>query len=783
MATSELSVMLTAKGNLEQELRTARDRVKDLDQQIKKANASGERVSDKIADEYRQATREAKRLSDQVKRTNSEIKKTSAAATGNIARLGGAIVEHQTAIRNAGLLAAGALALLVKSSVSSASSLNESLSKTNAVFGDSAAEIIKWSESSAKAFGQSQNQALEAAGTYGNLFQAFGVGRDEAAKMSTSLTELAADLASFNNTSIDDAIIALRSGLSGETEPLKRYGAVLSDVRLKEKAVALQLISTTSDALTPAIKAQAAYALVMEDTVLAQGDFARTAGDLANSTRITAAEFENAKAALGKDLMPIMRDATKLASTLLSAFTALPGPVRNIMLALAGLTAAIMIFTPRIIAMKAHMVQAGIGAGSMKNGLKSAASFMTGPWGAAIAVAAAGLMLWINYTMAAKARVDELKGSIDAVTGSFNEVGTKSVMDTLVGEIDPEHWKYLDSLGLGLDEAMKAIQGTEAEMTAYVATANKANVAIEKQGISTGVLTNNVYDWWKAASRARNETEAVDGAMESMGISTGNAADDLGDLGDEADTATTKVSGLARAINNLTGAVSRQRALTDFKKAIKESVTKPSKDAAYEVIDNFDAAFKTFKNGGAKQAQFVIDNYDSVEDAVQKSGLSKKLQSQLIKPLQDAKSEADKVLAALNRVDGSSITINWVGGKPPSPVRRAAGGPVFGSGTATSDSIPAMLSNGEYVLRAAAVRSIGMMNLDALNRSGKMVDPNVLARLASRSREGELTPIATGPMVGEIHVHNPAHDVDVERAVTRGLAKARRIQQERGTRG
>lgn len=49
---------------------------------------------------------------------------------------------------------------------------------------------------------------------------------------------------------------------------------------------------------------------------------------------------------------------------------------------------------------------------------------------------------------------------------------------------------------------------------------------------------------------------------------------------------------------------------------------------------------------------------------------------------------------------------------------QAAGGPVNGPGTATSDSIPAMLSSGEYVVRAAAVRAVGRDALDQINRQG-----------------------------------------------------------------
>ena len=51
---------------------------------------------------------------------------------------------------------------------------------------------------------------------------------------------------------------------------------------------------------------------------------------------------------------------------------------------------------------------------------------------------------------------------------------------------------------------------------------------------------------------------------------------------------------------------------------------------------------------------------------------------------------------------------------------RASGGYISGPGTGTSDSIPAMLSNGEYVLRAAAVQKLGLARLDYMNRLGSL---------------------------------------------------------------
>ena len=194
-----------------------------------------------------------------------------------------------------------------KDIIMAASDMNESLGKMNVVFGDNAKAVEEWANKSDTAMGMSKQSAIEAAGTYGNLFQAFGLGQEPAQKMSTSLVQLASDMASFNNTSIDDAILALRSGLSGETEPLKKFGVALSDARLKEQALAMGLIKSTKEAWTPAAKAQASYALIMQDTKLAQGDFARTADGTANTMRILSAQMQNAKAALGGALLPVFQ--------------------------------------------------------------------------------------------------------------------------------------------------------------------------------------------------------------------------------------------------------------------------------------------------------------------------------------------------------------------------------------------------------------------------------------------------------------------------------------------
>jgi hypothetical protein len=250
-----------------------------------------------------------------IKGVDSNVKKASngmSSFVGNLKKVGAAI---------GATFAASQVAAFAKQSIMAASDMEESLSKVRVVFGEGAAEVEKFGASAAQNLGISNQKALEAAGTYGNLFQAFGLGQGEAQKMSTSLVQLAADMASFNNTSIDDAILALRSGLSGETEPLKRFGVALSEVRLKEEALRMGLIKTTSGTLPVAIKSQAAYALIMRDTALAQGDYARTADGTANTMKTLQARFEDAKVAVGEALMPAFRGLLGILNALIPVLT------------------------------------------------------------------------------------------------------------------------------------------------------------------------------------------------------------------------------------------------------------------------------------------------------------------------------------------------------------------------------------------------------------------------------------------------------------------------------
>lgn len=199
-----------------------------------------------------------------------------------------------------------------------ATNVAEETSKSFQVFGDSAQSIIDFAKG-ASSLGLAEDQALQAAAGFGSLFKVIGSSEEEAAGFSKNLTKLAADMASFNNTTVDEALIALSAGLRGESEPLKRFAVFLNDATLKQEAFASGIIKSTKGTLQPAAKALAAYNVILKQTTQQQGDFARTAGGLANLSRIVTAQATNLAGAIGKSFEPIWRGAAEAIGKVLGA--------------------------------------------------------------------------------------------------------------------------------------------------------------------------------------------------------------------------------------------------------------------------------------------------------------------------------------------------------------------------------------------------------------------------------------------------------------------------------
>jgi hypothetical protein len=203
-----------------------------------------------------------------------------------------------------GAAAAVAIPFGIKA-VQMASDVEESLSKVNAVFGQSGAEIDKWAKGAATSIGLSRGEALDAAGTFGNMFRQLNIGAPEAAKMSKQIVGLAADFASFHNADISEVISAQSAAFRGEYDALQRFLPLINAATVEQRALAMTGKKTTKE-LTAQEKALAVNALMAEGAGKAVGDFARTSGGLANQMRILKARGEDFAANVGSVLLPIV---------------------------------------------------------------------------------------------------------------------------------------------------------------------------------------------------------------------------------------------------------------------------------------------------------------------------------------------------------------------------------------------------------------------------------------------------------------------------------------------
>lgn len=263
-----------------------------------------------------------------------EMSKTASAAEGIGSKFKSARLPAALALAG---IAAGA-----KSAINAASDLNEETSKSQQIFGKNAAAVEKFANTADTKLGQSKRQALAAASNFGIIGDKAGLSGEETAKFATKFTGLASDLASFNNTTPEEAITAIGAAMRGEGEPIRKYGVLLDDATLRARALKLGLIDNVKQALTPQQKALAASQEILAQTTKAQGDFARTADQGANKSRILAAQQENVKAKLGKGLLPAYTAVLTIMSKFAGFASKHTGLVKGIVLAVAALAVVVL---------------------------------------------------------------------------------------------------------------------------------------------------------------------------------------------------------------------------------------------------------------------------------------------------------------------------------------------------------------------------------------------------------------------------------------------------------
>lgn len=221
-----------------------------------------------------------------------------------------------------------------------ASDLSETKNKVNVVFGSMSEDVMRWSQTSDRALGLSQQKALDAVGTFGAMADSAGMSAAENIKWSQSLVQLSSDWSSFYNLNPVDSLNAIQSAVAGQFEPLRRMGIVINQAALEEKALRMGLMEE-GGVLSDAARYQALYALMVEKSSAAQGDFARTADGAANQARIVQAQFENAAATIGNQLLPYATQLLGWVSQAITWFSMLNPEQQKWLLILLGIAAVL----------------------------------------------------------------------------------------------------------------------------------------------------------------------------------------------------------------------------------------------------------------------------------------------------------------------------------------------------------------------------------------------------------------------------------------------------------
>jgi len=224
--------------------------------------------------------------------------------------------------------AIGTITQVIAPAIKAASDFEEATSKVNVIFGRASKSVKDFANTAARELGQSKQSVLDAAGAFGTFGKAAGLAGEDLSTFTTDFVTLSTDLASFNNTTPEEAVQAIGAALRGEAEPLRRFGVLLNDATLKAEAMKLGIYDG-SGALTAQQKILAAQSAIYKQTGDAQGDFARTADNLANKQRTLSALFKNFQIQLGQQLLPAATDFANGLVKINDAFAGMPTPATN----------------------------------------------------------------------------------------------------------------------------------------------------------------------------------------------------------------------------------------------------------------------------------------------------------------------------------------------------------------------------------------------------------------------------------------------------------------------
>jgi len=222
----------------------------------------------------------------------------------------------------------GSLFNFAKETTQLGSDLQEVQNVVDVTFTSMSDKVDEFAKKAAVTAGLSETMAKQYIGTFGAMSKSFGFTEKDAYDMSTALTQLSGDVASFYNISQDLAYTKLKSVFTGETETLKDLGIVMTQAALDQYALSNGFGKTTKQ-MTEQEKVALRYQFVMQQLSGASGDFIRTADGWANQVRVLKLQFDSLKATIGQGLINVLTPVIHAINLLLSKLAALANSFKS----------------------------------------------------------------------------------------------------------------------------------------------------------------------------------------------------------------------------------------------------------------------------------------------------------------------------------------------------------------------------------------------------------------------------------------------------------------------
>lgn len=410
-------------------------------------------------------------------------------------------------------------------------------------FGSMAERARAWSEETSDALGLNEFELRRNSATIFAMTNAMGLSKDASFEMATGITKLSNDMASFFNLDPQVAFDKLRAGISGEAEPLKQLGILVTENMIKQTDYAKAILATGRQ-LTEQEKVQARYQAILQQTSVAQGDLARTLDSPANKLRVMQSRIEETTTKLGvallpalEAILPIFDKAVSVIEDVVDAFSKADPAIQTTIIVLGALAAAagpVLVVLGQVVGAVGTLTGAIAAGGGLMAVLGSIGAFISGTLlpllaalavgialGGAVGVAVSEFLEWLGVIESTDEKVRRL---LETMEPSSQQVRAMADASKLAGR---EITDWGEATKIMNDHIMALRNGTE-EGAAGAAKLAEGTDAAGKAAEEAGKAEEMTAEQTKRAAAAAKEAEQARKREEEA---TRRLADSLGTAG------------------------------------------------------------------------------------------------------------------------------------------------------------------------------------------------------------------------------------------------------------